>query len=59
MTDHFDGLSQPLFLIHCPMSRKLHPVHPGEVLQEEFLKPMGISQNHLALEYPSARAADQ
>jgi antitoxin HigA-1 len=31
------------------VSRKLNPVHPGEVLQEEFLKPMGISQNHLAL----------
>ena len=28
---------------------KLHPVHPGEVLLEEFLKPMGISQNRLAL----------
>ena len=27
----------------------LKPVHPGEVLREEFLKPMGISQNHLAL----------
>ena len=31
------------------MPRKLHPVHPGEVLFEEFLKPMGISQNRLAL----------
>lgn len=31
------------------MSRKLRPVHPGEVLLDEFLKPMGISQNHLAL----------
>lgn len=29
--------------------RKLHPVHPGEVLLEEFLKPMGLSQNRLAL----------
>ncbi len=28
---------------------KLHPVHPGEVLQEEFLTPMGLSQNQLAL----------
>lgn len=28
---------------------KLLPVHPGEVLLEEFLKPMGISQNQLAL----------
>jgi antitoxin HigA-1 len=28
--------------------QKLTPVHPGEVLMEEFLKPMGISQNKLA-----------
>ena len=28
--------------------QKLHPVHPGEVLLEEFLKPLGISQNQLA-----------
>ncbi|OGO24772.1 MAG: addiction module antidote protein, HigA family [Chloroflexi bacterium RBG_16_51_9] len=32
------------------MNNKLAPVHPGEVLLEEFLKPMGISQNHLAIE---------
>ncbi|MEK6695601.1 MAG: HigA family addiction module antitoxin [Candidatus Deferrimicrobiota bacterium] len=32
------------------MSReKLSPVHPGEVLMEEFLKPMGLSRNRLAL----------
>ncbi len=29
--------------------RKLPPVHPGEVLSEEFLKPMHLSQNRLAL----------
>lgn len=29
---------------------KLNPVHPGEVLLEEFLKPMGLSQNRLAIE---------
>jgi addiction module HigA family antidote len=28
----------------------LAPLHPGEVLQEEFLKPMGLSQNRLALD---------
>ncbi len=28
--------------------KKLPPVHPGEVLLEEFLKPMGISQYRLA-----------
>ena len=31
------------------MKKKLYPVHPGEVLLEEFLKPMDISQNRLAL----------
>ena len=29
---------------------KLPPVHPGEILLEEFLKPMGISQYRLAKE---------
>ena len=28
----------------------LDTVHPGEVLLEEFLKPMGLSQNRLALD---------
>lgn len=28
---------------------KLAPVHPGDVLLEEFLTPMGLSQNRLAL----------
>jgi len=27
--------------------KNIKPVHPGEVLFEEFLKPMGISQNQL------------
>jgi antitoxin HigA-1 len=31
------------------MDSKLLPVHPGEVLMEEFLKPLGLSQNQLAL----------
>jgi addiction module HigA family antidote len=26
----------------------LSPIHPGEILMEEFLKPMGISQYRLA-----------
>ena len=28
--------------------KKLNPIHPGEVLLEEFIKPMGLSQNQLA-----------
>ena len=29
---------------------KLAQIHPGEVLLEEFLKPMGLSQNRLAID---------
>lgn len=29
-------------------SRKLDPVHPGEVLFEDFLEPLGLSQYRLA-----------
>ena len=28
--------------------KKLTPIHPGEILLEEFLKPMGVSQYRLA-----------
>lgn len=28
--------------------RKVPPIHPGEILLEEFLEPMGISQYRLA-----------
>ena len=30
------------------MDEKLSPIHPGEILMEEFLKPMNISQYKLA-----------
>ena len=30
--------------------KKIPPIHPGEILLEEFLKLMGISQNWLALD---------
>ncbi len=29
-------------------AQRLPPIHPGEILLEEFLKPMGISQYRLA-----------
>jgi len=29
-------------------NEKLTPIHPGEILREEFLEPMGISQYRLA-----------
>ncbi|MFA4901155.1 MAG: HigA family addiction module antitoxin [Desulfobaccales bacterium] len=38
-------------------SQKLPPVHPGEILLEEYLKPLGISQNKLGrdLNVPAQR----
>jgi addiction module HigA family antidote len=32
------------------LSKKMNPLHPGEILLEEFLKPMNLSQNKLALD---------
>jgi addiction module HigA family antidote len=29
-------------------TKKISPIHPGEILKEEFLEPMGISQYRLA-----------
>ncbi|UPG88565.1 HigA family addiction module antitoxin [Luteibacter aegosomaticola] len=31
------------------MGHPLPPVHPGEVLREDFMKPFGLSSNALAL----------
>ena len=30
-------------------TKKMEPLHPGEILNEEFLKPLGLSQNKLAM----------
>ena len=43
------------------MTRKgMRPVHPGEVLKEDFLKPLGLSANALAkaLRVPAPRIND-
>jgi addiction module HigA family antidote len=39
------------------MARKLKPIHPGEHLREDFMKPLGLSSNALAraLEVTPAR----
>ena len=39
---------------------KIPPVHPGEVLLEDYLKPMGVSQNQLAIRMrvPSGRITE-
>jgi len=42
------------------MTKKLTPATPGEILLEEFLVPMGISQNQLArsIGIPPSRVND-
>lgn len=42
------------------MPRKLKPVHPGEILREEFMKPLGLSMNRVAMDLrvPLTRVAD-
>ena len=39
------------------MTRKPSPIHPGEILREEFMQPLGLSSNALAraLEVTPAR----
>ena len=31
-------------------TNKMRPIHPGEILREEFLVPLGMSANALAME---------
>ncbi len=42
------------------MAKKLKPVHPGEILREEFMKPLGLSMNKLAMDLhvPVTRIAE-
>ena len=42
------------------MAKKLDPIPPGEILLEEFMKPLGVSQNRLArdIDAPVARIND-
>ena len=44
---HSGKLSQPLVARRLPAKRP--PTHPGEMLLEEFLKPLGISQSAFAV----------
>ncbi len=43
-----------------PKKDKLPPIHPGETLLEDFMKPLGLSANRLALELrvPATRIND-
>jgi len=42
------------------MTKKLKPVHPGEILREEFMAPLGLSMNRVAMDLrvPVTRIAD-
>src|SRR5271156_6318275 len=42
------------------MTKKLKPVHPGEILMQDFMKPRKLSMNRLALDLrvPVTRIAD-
>jgi antitoxin HigA-1 len=42
------------------MAKKLKPVHPGEILREEFMKPLGLSMNRMAMDLrvPVTRIAE-
>lgn len=42
------------------MVKKLKPVHPGEILKEEFMVPLGLSMNKMAMDLrvPVTRIAD-
>lgn len=42
------------------MAKKLKPVHPGEILKGEFMAPLGLSMNKMAMDLrvPVTRIAD-
>lgn len=42
------------------MRKKLKPVHPGEILREEFMIPLGLSMNRIAIDLrvPVTRIAE-
>jgi antitoxin HigA-1 len=49
-----------LITIEGVIMKKLEPITPGEILLEEFLKPMGISQYRLAkeIDVPAQRISE-
>jgi addiction module HigA family antidote len=42
------------------VAKKFKPVHPGEILREEFMAPLGLSMNKMAMDLrvPVTRIAD-
>jgi antitoxin HigA-1 len=43
-----------------PADRKLPPIHPGEILREDYMKPLGLTAHRLAMELhvPATRVAE-
>lgn len=43
-----------------PKARKLPPIHPGEILREDFMRPRQLSMNKLAMDLhvPVTRVAE-
>src|SRR5216683_8363634 len=46
--------------VGASMTHRLKPVHPGEILREEFMTPLGLSMNRMAMDLrvPVTRIAD-
>jgi antitoxin HigA-1 len=42
------------------ISKKLPPIHPGEILLEDYMKPLGLSAHRLAMDLhvPATRIAE-
>ena len=42
------------------MTKNLEPIHPGEILEEEFMRPLGLSANALAkaIDVPVTRVSE-
>jgi addiction module HigA family antidote len=51
---------QRLLKMKRKVKKRTRPVHPGEILREDFLKPLGLTVNKLALELhvPATRIAE-
>jgi len=41
-------------------TRRLEPIHPGEILEEDFMRPLGLSANALArrIDVPVTRISE-
>ncbi|MFN7922681.1 MAG: HigA family addiction module antitoxin [Bryobacteraceae bacterium] len=56
----FDRGGQPVLTAMPKLRHRTPPIHPGETLREDFLAPLGLTANRLALELrvPATRIND-